>query len=65
MINFNLKIFCFSEFVKAGVRNLKYAGAQERKIVRTVEHPDYYEHKVYFDVSLAFLEQVYSYHFIF
>ena len=48
----------FSEFVKAGVTNLKYAAAVERKIVKTVEHPDYKHPKVYFDVSLVILDKV-------
>ena len=49
-----------SDYVKAGVTNLKYAGTVERKIVKTVEHPDYKLPKVYFDVSLVVLDEVKS-----
>ena len=53
--------FPFRElFIQAGVLNLRNLGAIERRIARTVEHPKYQSPFVYYDVSLAVLDQVRS-----
>ena len=52
-------IFPFRElFIQAGVLNLRNLGAIERRIARTVEHPKYQPPFVYYDVSLAVLDEV-------
>ena len=43
--------------IQAGVLNLKKLGSTERKIIQTIEHPDYNPPQVYFDVSLVVLEK--------
>ena len=48
----------FSDYVLAGVTNLRERGAVERRIIKTVEHPDFKPPHVYFDVSLAVLDKV-------
>ena len=45
-------------FVKAGVLNLKTLGSTERKIIETIEHPDYRAPRVYFDVAICILDKV-------
>ena len=45
-------------FVRAGVLNLKTLGSTERKIIETIEHPDYRAPRVYFDVAICILDKV-------
>ena len=47
-------------FIQAGVVDLRTLGAIEIRITKTVEHPKYQPPTVYYDVSLALLEQVRS-----
>ena len=48
-------------FIHAGALNLKRLGSTKRKIIQTIEHPDYKPPKVYFDVALAVLEKFLSF----
>ena len=53
------KMFDIETFVViAGVLDLRFAGAEERRIADTRVHPDYGEPAVYFDVALIILEKV-------
>ena len=48
-------------FIYAGALNLKRLGLSKRKIIQTIEHPDYKPPTVYFDVALAVLEKFLSF----
>ena len=48
-------------FIHAGVLNLRNLGSTERRIIQTIEHPNYNPPKVYFDVSIAVLEKFLSF----
>ena len=43
--------------VRAGVLNLRKLGSVERRILRKIEHPEYQNPKVYFDIALVVLDQ--------
>ena len=48
-------------FIQAGVLSLKSLKSTERRIIQTIEHPDYKPPQVYFDVALALLDQLISF----
>ena len=48
-------------FIHAGALNLRRLGSTKRKIIQTIEHPDYKPPTVYFDVALAVLEKFLSF----
>ena len=43
--------------VRAGVLNLRKLGSVERRILRKIEHPEYKNPQVYFDIALIVLDQ--------
>ena len=43
--------------VRAGVLNLRKLGSVERRILRKIEHPEYKNPQVYFDIALVVLDQ--------
>ena len=45
-------------YVRAGVSNIRYRGAQESRVKEVLLHPNYASPKVYYDVGLARLEDV-------